>query len=160
MTRKAARIVFQNNIRINYATYSLTGCCACSSHFLHFAKKIDELPSGAYTSFAADKLEDTDWMNADDFWIDPEHKQPGEPAQWVIDTDHGGHRLVRPDFQPSRHLFGSKALMRSKQEFPPIAYYHSVPHSEYFESCYVSLLSIRSTKQHRINKRRTKLQVS
>ena len=89
---------------------------------------IDQLPRGAYCAFTSARLEDCGWRNDDQPDTSPR-------ALWVKSMMDGLH-VVKSSFTAGDG-FASHAVLRSPS-FPSIPYYHSLPHSPLFNSCFVS----------------------
>lgn len=101
----------------------------------------EHLPLGAYASFA-NGLEQSGWTNTLDLWAanTTAHKDVHEDTygHWTAAVDYDHQPYVHANFSQRPAKMGKKALMKNIREFPAIAYYHSLNHSEYYESCLVS----------------------
>ena len=103
----------------------------------------DKLPRGAYCSFQEDSLEACGWRNSHPEYdsltpLSPSTPdKPSEKPQWIRRLSPDGMMTATANFIQG-HSYPDRAGLRS-EDFPSIPYYHSLPESQLYKSCLVSV---------------------
>ena len=105
----------------------------------------DKLPRGAYCSFQEDSLEACGWKNSHPEYdsltpLNPSTpNKPQEKPLWIHNLSADRMMTATVNFRQG-HSLADIAGLRS-EDFPTIPYYHSLPESQLFKSCLVSVLT-------------------
>lgn len=106
----------------------------------------ERLPPGSRSDFQQSTLEEAGWTDLVIGADATDHTGKAIPGpSWDIDHDGQGSLYAKATFAQSKLSFIDKAIMRSKN-FSAIAYYHSLPDSKFYRTCYVSIVGTKYCK--------------